>query len=173
MPAPRTARVFEPALIEVVHGSVRACGPDDVGNRLAPGSGSAAHSRVAASIRRNSFSFRSASRSSAACCSFRFFSSKELGEDRDLGANHLRHERLDQVVDGSDLVALVDEVHVLRLGGQEERSGSRRCCSRCLMAAASSKPLISGITTSMSRTANSSSRSRRSASAPELASTIR
>ena len=46
--------------------------------------------------------------------------SKELCEDRDLGADHLRHERLDQVVDRSDPVALVDEVHVRRLTGQEQ-----------------------------------------------------
>ena len=48
------------------------------------------------------------------------FLSKELCEDRDLGADHLRHERLDQVVDRSDAVALVDEVHVRRLTGQEQ-----------------------------------------------------
>ena len=89
----------------------------------------------------------------------------QLDEDRDLGPQHPRVERLGQVVDGARGVAAEG---VLRLPSMAVRKmiGMSRVRSRRLMCAAVSKPSMPGIWTSSRITAKSSASSALSASSP-------
>ena len=96
----------------------------------------------------------------------------ELDEDRDLLADDLRIERLDEVVGAPGCVGPVDLLRVLAERG-DEMMGMWRLRSSVLRCVATSKPFIRGMATSISATAKRSRKASRSASSPEVAVTTR